>query len=146
MDPAGQGPAVVVERLLEAVNAHDLDAMVGLFADDFVNETPAHPQRAFRGNQQVRRNWAQIFAGVPDLRARVPRLAVDGDTVWTEWDISGTRGDGAAFLMRGVSIFGVTEGRLAWVRFYLEPVEETSGNVDAHTVRVVGTTAAGARS
>jgi ketosteroid isomerase-like protein len=68
-------------------------------------------------------------------------MAVDGDTVWTEWDISGTRGDGAAFVMRGVSIFGVADGRLAWVRFYLEPVEETSGDVDAHTRRVVGTAA-----
>jgi len=71
----------------------------------------------------------------------VPRIAVDGDTVWTEWDMSGTRRDRAAFLMRGVCIFGVTEGRLAWVRFYLEPVEETSGDVDAHTGRVVSTAA-----
>jgi hypothetical protein len=90
----------------------------------------------------VRQNWSQIFAGVPDLRARLPRMAVDGDTVWTEWDMAGTRSDGAAFLMRGVSIFGVADGRLAWVRFYLEPVEETSGDVNAHTSRVVGTTAA----
>jgi hypothetical protein len=30
---------------------------------------------------------------------------------------------------------------MAWVRFYLEPVEETSSDVDAHTRRVVGTTA-----
>jgi len=144
MDGAGQGPAAVVERLVEAINAHDLEAMVACFADDYVNEWPAHPQRGFRGNQQVRRNWGQIFDGVPDLRARLPRMVVDGDTVWTEWDISGTRRDGAAFLMRGVSIFGVTEGRLAWVRFYLEPVEQTSGDVDAFTPRVVGTTTAGA--
>jgi len=150
MDRAGQDPAAVVERLLEAINAHDLEAMVALFADDYVNEWPVHPQRGFRGNQQVGRNWSQIFATVPDLRARLPRTAVDGDTVWTEWDISGTRSDGAAFLMRGVSIFGVSEGRLAWVRFYLEPVEETSGDVDAFTMRVVGTAAgadtAGVRS
>jgi ketosteroid isomerase-like protein len=139
MDRAGQGPAVV-ERLLAAINAHDLEAMVALFADDFVNETPAHPQRGFRGSQQVRRNWSQIFAGVPDLRARLPRMVVDGDTVWAEWDLSGTRGDGAAFLMRGVSIFGVPEGRLAWVRFYLEPVEEDSGGHDAHIGRMMGTT------
>jgi hypothetical protein len=71
-------------------------------------------------------------------------MVVDGDTVWTEWDLAGTRRDGAAHLMRGVSIFGVREGRLAWVRFYLEPVEETSGDVDAHTRRVAGTTTAGA--
>jgi hypothetical protein len=141
MDRTSQGPAAVVERLVAAINAHDLEAMVACFADDYVNEWPAHPQRGFRGNQQVRSNWSQIFAGVPDLRARLPRMVVDGDTVWTEWDLSGTRGDGAAFLMRGVSIFGVAEGRLAWVRFYLEPVEETSGDVDANTRRVVGATA-----
>jgi ketosteroid isomerase-like protein len=139
MDRAGQSPAAVVERLLEAVNAHDLDAMVACFADDYVNEWPAHPQRGFRGKEQVRRNWSQILDSVPDLRARLPRIAVDGGTVWTEWDMSGTRRDGAAFLMRGVCIFGVTEGRLAWVRFYLEPVEQTSGDVDAHTSHVVGT-------
>jgi hypothetical protein len=144
MDRAGQGPAAVVERLLEAINAHDLEAMVACFADDYLNEWPAHPQRGFRGSAQVRRNWSQIFAGVPDLRARVPRIAVDGATVWTEWDIYGTRRDGAAFLMRGVAIFGVAEGRLAWVRYYLEPVEEASGDVDAHTRQVVGTATAGA--
>jgi hypothetical protein len=65
-------------------------------------------------------------------------MVVDGDTVWTEWDMSGTRRDGAAHLTRGVSIFGVRQGRLAWVRFYLEPVEESSGDVDAHTRRVAG--------
>ena len=140
MDRGRQGPAVVVERLLAAINAHDLEAMVACFADDYVNEWPAHPQRSFQGRAQVRQNWSQIFAGVPDLRARLPRMAVDGDTVWTEWDMAGTRSDGAAFLMRGVSIFGVADGRLAWVRFYLEPVEETSGDVNAHTRRVVGTT------
>jgi ketosteroid isomerase-like protein len=144
MNPTGQGPAAVVERLLEAVNAHDLEAMVACFADDYLNETPAHPQRGFRGRAQVRRNWTQIFAGVPDLRARLPRMTVEGDTVWTEWDISGTRGDGAAFLMRGVVIFGVADAAITSARFYLEPVEEASGDVDAHTRRVVGTTSTGA--
>src|SRR5690242_1365760 len=141
MERAEQGPAAVVQQLLAAINAHDLEAMVALFAEDYVNEWPAHPQRGFQGNEQVRRNWSQIFAGVPDLQARLPRMVVDGDTVWTEWDMSGTRRDGAASLMRGVSIFGVSQGRLAWVRFYLEPVEETSGDVDTHTRRVAGAAA-----
>jgi ketosteroid isomerase-like protein len=132
------GPAETVRRLLEAVNAHDLEAMVGCFAEDYVNVTPAHPQRGFSGRQQVRRNWAQLFAGVPDLSAELSGMAVDGDRVWTEWDISGTRRDGAAFAMRGVVIFGVTGDVIASARFYLEPVEETSGDVDAHTARVVG--------
>ena len=127
MDSGRQGPAVVVQRLLAAINAHDLEAMVSCFADDYVNEWPAHPQRGFQGRAQVRQNWSQIFAGVPNLQARLPRMAVDGDT--------------AVVGAPGVSIFGVADGRLAWVRFYLEPVEETSGDVSAHTSRVVGTTA-----
>ena len=144
MDRTSQGPAAVVERLVAAINAHDLEAMVACFADNYRNEWPAHPQRGFRGNQQVRSNWSQIFAGVPDLRARLPRMVVDGDTVWAEWDIAGTRRDGAAHLMRGASIFGVAEGSLAWVRFYLEPVEETSGDVDTFTHQTVGANAADA--
>ena len=138
MDRPGEDPAAAVERLLESVNAHDLEAMVGCFAQDYVNVTPAHPQRGFGGSQQVRRNWSQLFAGVPDLRAEVLATAVDGDRVWTEWDISGTRRDGAPFAMRGVVIFGVSSGVIASARFYLEPVEQASGDVDAHTARVVG--------
>src|ERR1700712_2901890 len=47
----------VLERLLRAVNDHDLEALVSCFAEDYANETPVHPQRGFRGNDQVRRNW-----------------------------------------------------------------------------------------
>jgi hypothetical protein len=134
------GPAAVLERLLGAINAHDLDAMVSCFARDYVNETPVHPLRGFCGNEQVRANWSQILANVPDLRARVPRTALDGDNLWTEWDICGTRGDGAAFLMRGVVIFGIKGDAIASARFYLDAVEETSGDVNTHVRSVVGTT------
>jgi ketosteroid isomerase-like protein len=134
-----RGPSAVVERLMQAVNAHDLEAMVACFADDYLNETPAHPRRGFRGNEQVRRNWTQILAGVPDLRASVPRMAVDGDAVWTEWDMSGTRRDGGAHAMRGVVIFRVAGDVIASARFYLEPVEETSGDADAAVGRLMGT-------
>jgi hypothetical protein len=137
-----RGPAAVVARLVDSINAHNLEAMVACFAEDYLNETPVHPQRGFRGNQQVRQNWTQIFAGVPDLHASVLRSVVDGTQVWTEWDISGTRRDGAAFLMRGMVIFGVTEHAISSARFYLEPVEEASGDVDAHTHRVVAGVAA----
>jgi len=104
---------------------------VGCFAPGFVNETPAHPASSFVGSDQVRRNWAQIFAGVPDLEAEITRRSVDGDTVWTEWEMRGTRADGSPHLMRGVGIFTALEGRFSSLRFYLEPVEHGGGGVDA---------------
>ena len=125
-------------RLLDAVNGHDLDALVECFAAAFVNETPAHPARSFTGREQVRKNWAQIFGGVPDLRAEIVRQVVQGDTVWLEWEMSGTRRDGGRHLMRGVSIFGDVNGQFAWVRFYLEPVEQGGADVDAVVRQHVG--------
>jgi ketosteroid isomerase-like protein len=134
----GTEPVAVVERLVSALNAHDLERMVSCFAEDYINETPVHPPRGFRGNEQVRTNWSQIFASVPDLTANVIGSAVAGEMVWTEWDIAGTRTDGANFLMRGVVIFGVSDEQIGSARFYLEPVEDVSGDVNAHTRRVTG--------
>ncbi len=120
----------VVERLAAATNAHDLDALVACFGEDYDNETPAHPDRGFRGRDQVRTNWEQIFAFVPDVRARVIRSVVDGEMIWSEWEMSGTRRDGSRHLMRGVIIFGVTGETIASARFYLEPVDDGPSGVD----------------
>ena len=139
MGSVDQQPLQMLERLLAAINAHDLEAMVSCFAEDYTNETPVHPPRGFRGQEQVRTNWSQIFAAVPNIQARTVRSTVDGDTLWTEWDIAGDRADGARFLMRGVVIFGVAGDTIASARFYLEPVEDTSGDVNTHTRRVTGT-------
>jgi ketosteroid isomerase-like protein len=131
------GPAAMVERLCRATNDHDLAALVACFAPGYRNETPAHPRRGFTGREQVRRNWEQIFAAIPDLTARVLHSAVDGDTVWTEWEHRGTRPDGSAHLMRGVVIFGVTGGLAGWARFYLEPVTEDGQDADGAVRRQV---------
>ncbi|MBV9003876.1 MAG: nuclear transport factor 2 family protein [Solirubrobacterales bacterium] len=123
-------PQLMLERLLRAIGDHDLEALVACFAEDYENETPAHPARGFRGKAQVRRNWEQIFAFVPDLRVEVTRSAVDGDVIWTEWDMTGTRPDGSAHCMRGVVVFGVNGGIARWARFYLEPVDLSDTTVD----------------
>ncbi len=124
------GPQAMVERLVHATNDHDIDALVACFAEDYENETPAHPARGFRGREQVRRNWEQIFAFVPDIRAEVVRLAVDDATAWTEWEMTGTRRDGTAHHMRGVIVFGVRDGLASWAHFYLEPVDAIASTVD----------------
>jgi ketosteroid isomerase-like protein len=117
----------VVERLQAAQNAHDLDAMVDCFAEDYDSEQPAHPDRAFRGREQVRANWGEIFAGMPDFRAELVGTAVDGETAWSEWRWRGTQSGGAALDMAGVIVCGVRDGRIAWARLYIEPVERGAG-------------------
>ena len=124
-------PLVQVERLRQAVDDHDLDAVVDRFTPEYRNETPAHPGRGFEGREQVRTNWERIFAGVPDITADVLRATVDGEHVWSEWEMRGTRPDGQPHVMRGVIIFGVIGDRFGSARFYLEPVDPGEGGVNA---------------
>lgn len=139
-------PATVVDRLRDASNAHDLDAIVGCFAPGYRNVTPNHPERGFVGPGQVRKNWTQILAAVPDIRTEIVAAAVAGDTVWSEWEHRGTRMDGSTHLMRGVIVFRVWDGLITSARFFLEPVQQEPGQqgpiqqdgVDAAVRRQVG--------
>lgn len=117
-------PASCMLRVQQAINQHDLDALTACFAPDYRSTFPAHPDRAFEGHGQMRANWSQIFATAPDVQAGLLRTAVDGDTVWTEWEWRGTRVDGLPFLQRGVTIQGVRDGLIHWVRLYIEPVQQ----------------------
>lgn len=118
-----------LSRLLEATNAHDLEALVDCFVPDYVNEAPLHPSRGFSGREQVRSNWEQIFTFVPDVTAMVLDQAVDGQRVWSEWEMRGTRLDGSLHLLRGVIVFEMDGPRASSARFYLEPVDETVTSV-----------------
>jgi ketosteroid isomerase-like protein len=137
MRESEQTPAVMVRRLLEATNRHDVEGIVDCFEPGYVNETPLHPARGFTGADQVRRNWEQILSFVPDLRATVVGQVVAGDRVWSEWEMSGTRPDGSPHLMRGVIIFEVRDGLASHARFYLEPVDLSPTDVNA-AVQAIG--------
>ena len=118
-------------RLLDATNSHDVERVVDCFTPDYVNRTPAHPARGFSGREQVRGNWTRIFGAVPDLTARVLASAAAADEIWSEWEMSGHRRDGADHLMRGVIVFEVDEAmRARAARFYLEPVTEDGQDAD----------------
>ena len=123
-DDTIDGAASLLTRLERATNAHDVDALVACFAPDYRNDTPAHPERSFTGREQVRRNWEQIFAAIPDLTARVLRSAVNGRRGMERVGTPRHAARRVAHVMRGVVIFGVANGLLAWARFYLEPVQE----------------------
>jgi ketosteroid isomerase-like protein len=124
-------PHAVAAALADAMNAHDIDAFVSLFAPDYDSKQPAHPDRAFVGSDQVRVNWSAVFSGVPDFRAELIATAVEGETLFSEWRWQGAHEDGSRLDMAGVIVCGVEGGRLAWARLYVEPVESDGGGIDA---------------
>ena len=124
------GARVVIERLVAAMNDHDLDRMVALFHPDYDSRQPAHPGRAFTGREQVRANWAAMFAGVPDFRAEVVRSVRDGELNWSEWAWHGTRTDGLLFEVRGVTVFEIRDGLIVAGTLYVEDVEREAVGIE----------------
>jgi ketosteroid isomerase-like protein len=149
MDASGIGrvPEGPVRRMLAAANRHDLEAMVSQFAEDYRNTTPVHPARSFTGSAQVRKNWTALFAGLPDLTLTVHDAATGPDgKVWMEWSNRGTRPDGSVQQAAGVAIFTLRDDKIAAAQFYLEPVDQDSGDVNQTVREAVHGAAGGDRS
>jgi ketosteroid isomerase-like protein len=121
----------MMERLVEAQNAHDADRFASHFAEDYVSVQPAHPGRAFRGRAQVLANWTSVFEGVPDFQAELLTSCIDGETEWAEVEWRGHHTDGSGFAMRGVALLVVRDDLIAEGRLYLEPVDVDGDDIHA---------------
>jgi len=134
---AQSDPKAVIAKWVEAVNKHDLEAIVECFATDYHDVEPAHPTRQITGGREnVRTNYGIVLQGMPDLRLEILRDAADGDTTWSEVEWFGTRRDGSPEHMRGVHIFGIRGGQIAWGRIYLESVEGDGIDLDERIRRM----------
>ena len=121
----------VTNRLLAAMNAHDVDAFVACFAPGYRSEQPSHPTRSFEGSDKVRENWTSVFSGVPDFQAELLVSATTDDGVEIgEWHWHGTHTDGSPFAMRGVTVLGTEGEQIAWGRLYMEVIERDGADID----------------
>jgi len=124
--------AELMNRMLAALNAHDLNAFVDCFAPDYRSDQPAHPSRAFEGREKVRENWTSVFAGIPDFQAELLTSSTleDGAEIG-EWRWRGTHTDGTPFAMQGVTVMGIEDQHVAWARLYMDVIEQDGADIDA---------------
>jgi ketosteroid isomerase-like protein len=116
-------PSNVLTELRDAINAHDPARIAACFSDDYCCERPTHPAESFTGSDQVRRNYTQLLERCPDLRAEILRTAIDGDELWSEWEMRATGPAGAPVFRRGPVIATVRENQIDWARFYIDAVD-----------------------
>jgi ketosteroid isomerase-like protein len=119
-------PKVVFERMIQALNRHDLETMVACYAPDYRSEQPFYPERNFVGPAGVRKNWSFFFTTMPDYQVEVLNEVVEGDTVWAELHFHGTLADGTKQSTRGVTLLGIRADQISWARLYIEEVKELS--------------------
>ncbi len=105
-----------LERLLAAFNAHDLDAIMQLFVDDCVLETPRGRDpwgTRFEGREQVRAGLAQRFQGLPDVHYGEDEHWACGDHAVSRWLLTGTTPDGQHVRVRGCDLLDLApDGRV----------------------------------
>ena len=124
-------------KLKDAFNTHDINSFIECFDQHYYSEQPVHPDRTFRGQEQVNKNWSSNFDEMPDFSARLLRNVISNNTIWAEWEWQGTRQDKSKLLMRGVTIMGIEDGKIKWGRLYVEPVEESGKGIEAAVKEVM---------
>lgn len=102
---------MTVERLgalMDAFNAHDLDAIMAFFTDDCSFDASRGPEpwgQRLVGKDAVREALAARFAGIPDVQYDADRHWVSGDLGVSEWLVHGTTADGVAINARGCDLW-----------------------------------------
>jgi len=110
----------VVKAWVDAFNARDLEAILALYADDIVTETPlllklgrdGEPRLA--GKTAVRDYFARALAAAGPIRFTPIHLAVEGEVALLEYDREAPHGGRPGVVER----FVIREGRIVETRVF----------------------------
>lgn len=94
----------VLKAIVDAFNAHDLDAIMEFFADECSLDMPRGPDpwgQRFIGKAAVREALAARFEGLPDVHYGDSRHWVSGNMGVSEWLLTGTTPEGRRVRVRG---------------------------------------------
>jgi ketosteroid isomerase-like protein len=117
-----------LEQLCAAFNAHDLDRIMGFFADDCVLEMPRGSQpwgTRLEGKENVRSGLAGRFEGLPDVHYGDGQHFVDREaaTGISKWTLTGTRRDGQRVNVWGCDFYTFRNGKVIRKDSYWKIVE-----------------------
>lgn len=97
----------VLEGFLDAFNRHDLDGIMGYFADDCVFYMPRGEKPRgdkYVGKEQVRSGLAKRFEGIPDVHYGDDQHWVGDGFAVSEWTLTGTSVSGQEIEVRGLDL------------------------------------------
>ena len=116
-----------LKAILEAFNAHDLDAIMEYFADDCSFDMPRGPEpwgQRYLGKADVRAALATRFSGLPDVHYGDDRHWVCGNFGVSEWLLTGTTPEGRRVRVRGCDHWEFRDGLVVRKDSYWKIVEQ----------------------
>ena len=115
----------VIQEFIEAHNAHDIEAMAELVADDVRIGSGADPAGVMQGRAAAVDFWTRILATFPDHHFEAVTITAEGDRVVVELEESGT--------MRGALGPNAATGREFRVAAALRFGVDRAGQIDTIT-------------
>ena len=108
----------LAQQIFAAINAHDIEALRGIWADD-VEER--FPDKTCRGKEELSAHFKGLFAALPDFRMELVSAVEQGETVFARWKLTGTHEGvfngidptGRAISLDGMDQFTFRDGRMA---------------------------------
>lgn len=128
MSPKQSMSETTAKAILDAFNAHDLDAIMQFFADECSLDMPRGPEpwgQRVVGKNAVRQALASRFKGLPDVRYSDDRHWVCGNMIFSEWLLTGTTPDGTPVKVRGCDHFEFRDGKVVRKDSYWKIVDRT---------------------
>lgn len=126
---AGVTTAAPTVELLDAIgdafNRHDVDAIVGFFAEDgeFLNATgPEFFGSRHVGRDELRAFFSGLMSRCPDIRWEPVDNRVSGDKGYTEWRRTCTMPDGTRQDWLGLDIWTFRDGKVVRKDTYFKVV------------------------
>lgn len=106
----------MLEDLVAAFNAHDLDRVMEFFVDDCLLEMPRGSDpwgTRFIGRAAVHDGLEQRFRGLPDVHYSQAEHWACGDHAVSRWLLTGTSPTGQRVTVRGCDLFDLAaDGRI----------------------------------
>jgi steroid delta-isomerase-like uncharacterized protein len=90
----------LAEQIFAAINAHDVEALRGIWADD-VEER--FPDKTCRGKEELSAHFKGLFAALPDFRMELVSAVEEGETVFARWRMTATHTGGQ---FNGIDVTG----------------------------------------
>lgn len=105
----------LVRRFNDALNARDLDEMMGLMTPDcvFENTHPPPDGARYEGQAEVREFWTRFFLSASETRIEVEELFAAGERVIMRWVYTWADPLGGTGHIRGIDVYRFRDGLIS---------------------------------
>lgn len=115
---------LVIDRLVTAYNAKDLDGLLALYGPHPRYWSTLGGWRS--GTSEIGAHLRELFVSLPDERMTATTVVTDGDTVVAEFTSSGTTPTDEPYQVSFTEVMTLVDGAITEVKVYLDPDDVSS--------------------